>query len=191
MGADGSIITKTGTPPHHPPLHFGRGTTQGNEGSTQPTADDTVRVKRLGEIVSRALNTPEPEAGAYRYVSLPGIGDLRAIAAAFGKTAIGYRLAPVLKGTKSPFSTIGGVTARIQLEMLQMNGEELMMSTDYSDKEAWAQMLMGQLLQGTSRLRGPPGLLEEMQSLLSASTVQEMTSRCLEGTTLIPKIKGG
>ena len=72
-----------------------------------------------------------------------------------------------------------------------MNAEELRMSTPYSDKEAWAQMLMGQLLQGTSRLQGPPGLLEEMQSLLSSTTVQEMTSRCLEGTTLIVKTKAG
>jgi hypothetical protein len=72
-----------------------------------------------------------------------------------------------------------------------MNGEELEMSTEYTDTEAWAQMLMGQLLSGTSRLQGPPGLLEEMQSLLSSTTVQEMTSRCLEGTTLTAKTKVG
>ena len=79
----------------------GRGTNQSDEENTRPTADDKARVKRLGEIVARALNTPEPDAGgAYRAVSLPGISDLRAIAAAFGKTVIGYRLAPVLSGQK-------------------------------------------------------------------------------------------
>jgi hypothetical protein len=35
----------------------------------------------------------------------------------------------------------------------------------------------------TSRLRGPLGLLEVMQSLSSSTTVQDTTSRCLEGST--------
>ena len=72
-----------------------------------------------------------------------------------------------------------------------MNGEELMMSTEYSDKEAWERMLMAQLLLGKSSLQGPPGLLEEMKNLLSSTTVQEMTSRLLEGTTLTGKTTAG
>jgi len=78
---------------------------------SSPTPDDIAKVKRLGAAVARALDIAEPDAaGAYRAVSLPEGSNLRAIASAFGKTIVGYSLSPVLKGKKSPFSTIGGVS---------------------------------------------------------------------------------
>jgi len=69
--------------------------------------------------------------------------------------------------------------------------EEARLSTPYSDLETWARIIQGQLDSGTSRFRGPPGLLEAMENLLSSTTAQEMTSRLLEQTTLTGKIKGG
>ena len=87
------------------------GQTQNNDANTKSTQDAQAKVKKLSTIVARALNTPEPDAaGAYRAVSLPEGGDLGTIASAFGKSAIGYQLVRVLKGKKSPFSTVGGVS---------------------------------------------------------------------------------
>ena len=82
-----------------------------NDAVFQASPADQQKVNQLSAIVAKELNVSEPDGGAaYRAVSLPGVGDLRAVAAAFGKTVVGYDLAPVLKGTKSPFSTIGGVS---------------------------------------------------------------------------------
>ena len=90
---------------------YGADTYTSSNENAQPSVIDHAKVKRLGALVARKLDTAEPDAaGAYRAVSLPGGGDLRTIASAFGKTAVGYRLAPVLKGKKNPFSTIDGVS---------------------------------------------------------------------------------
>ena len=69
--------------------------------------------------------------------------------------------------------------------------EELRISTPYSETEAWERILMEQLVLGTSRFQGPPGLLEEMERLLASSTVQEMTSRLLTGEPLRAKTQAG
>jgi hypothetical protein len=83
----------------------------GSKDTQNVSTDDIEKGKRLSAVAAKALNFGEPTEGyAYRAVSLSGGGDRRAIASAFGKTAVGYRLAPVLKGKKSPFSTIGGVS---------------------------------------------------------------------------------
>jgi hypothetical protein len=74
------------------------------------STENTEKVNRLSAIVAKALDTSEPDGrSAYVPFSVPSGGDLGTVAAAFGKTITGYRLAPVLRGTKSPFSTIGGV----------------------------------------------------------------------------------
>ena len=54
--------------------------------------------------------------------------------------------------------------------------DELKMSTPYSDVDAWARIVLGQLLPGRSILRGPPGLWEKIESRLSYLTKQEKTS---------------
>ena len=78
------------------------------------------------------------------------------------------------------------------MEYEDMTGEEeFKMSTPYSDRAAWAQILMGQLLCGESSLTGPPGLLEQMKNLLSSSTEQEMMSRLLTHSILDEKTKDG
>jgi hypothetical protein len=69
--------------------------------------------------------------------------------------------------------------------------EESVLSTPYSEKEAWERILMEQLVLGTSRFQGPPGLLEEMERLLASSTVQEMTSRLLTGEPLRGRTMAG
>ena len=69
--------------------------------------------------------------------------------------------------------------------------EEIRISTPYSDIEAWERILMEQLVLGTSRFQGPPGLLAEMERLLASSTVQEMTSRLLTGEPLRAKTTVG
>lgn len=77
----------------------------------KPSPSDQASVKRLGEVVARALNIAEPDAnGAYTAVPLLQGSSLRTLAQAFGKTVVGYGLAPVLNGKKSPFSNIGGVS---------------------------------------------------------------------------------
>lgn len=69
--------------------------------------------------------------------------------------------------------------------------EELRMSTPYSDLEAWVYILAGERLSGRSRYRGPPGLLTQVENLLSATTESEMISMLLEQTIPIEKIKAG
>ena len=69
--------------------------------------------------------------------------------------------------------------------------EESVLSTPYSEKEAWERILMEQLVLGASRFQGPPGLLEEMERLLASSTVQEMTSRLLTGEPLRGRTTAG
>lgn len=69
-----------------------------------------------------------------------------------------------------------------------MTTEELRYSTPYSERETWAQMIMGELLigrqLGTSHLKGPPGFWAEIESLLASTTLQEMRERFLEGSRL-------
>jgi hypothetical protein len=48
--------------------------------------------------------------------------------------------------------------------------EEVMLSAPYSDVESWEKILALRIRQGTSRFRGPPGLLEKMAARLSSST---------------------
>lgn len=69
--------------------------------------------------------------------------------------------------------------------------EEAILSTPYSEREEWANILMWELVSGRSRFRGPPGLLAEMESLLSSTTVQEMTSLLLTHPIAIEKTKDG
>jgi hypothetical protein len=73
----------------------------GSKDTQNVSTEDIEKVNRLSAIVAKALNIGEPtEGSAYRAVSLLGGGDRRAIASAFWKTAVGYRLAPVLKPTQ-------------------------------------------------------------------------------------------
>lgn len=84
--------------------------TQPNE-DNQPTADDKDRVAKLSAAVARFFNISEPASGpAYRAVQLPDAADLQSIGSAFGKRVVGFGLNPVLAGSKSPFSTAGGVS---------------------------------------------------------------------------------
>lgn len=69
--------------------------------------------------------------------------------------------------------------------------EESRLSTPYSERAVWERILMEQLVLGSSRFQGPPGLLEEMEHLLASSTVQEMTSRLLTGEPLRAKTQAG
>lgn len=76
----------------------------------QPTTD-SGKVARLSAIVGKALNASQPDGGAaYIPVSLPELDSLQSIAQAFGKSVVGYRLAPILRGKGSPFAGIGGVS---------------------------------------------------------------------------------
>ena len=69
--------------------------------------------------------------------------------------------------------------------------EEVRMSTPHSDRQAWRAILLGELQLGISRFQGPPGLLEEMENLLSSSTEQEITSMLLTHSIPIAKTKAG
>ena len=57
----------------------------------------------------------------------------------------------------------------------EISDEELSYSTPYSDRMAWVRMLSWQIRSGTSRLQGPPGLLDKMVSRLSSITAQKTT----------------
>ena len=50
-----------------------------------------------------------------------------------------------------------------------MTDEEAQISTPYSDLAAWERIIERQLLSGTSRFRGPPGLLERVAARLFAA----------------------
>ena len=69
--------------------------------------------------------------------------------------------------------------------------EEAKMSTPYSDVETWTYILAGERMSGRSRYRGPPGLLTQVENLLSSTTAPEMISMLLERTIPIEKIKAG
>ena len=86
---------------------------------------------------------------------------------------------PVPKTRPRRLSSSGGmVTGKQEPAMHEdfSTEEEIRMSTPYSDVEAWKKILIGQLASGTTRFRGPPGLLEQMESLWSSSTEQERIS---------------
>lgn len=72
-----------------------------------------------------------------------------------------------------------------------MTAEELRLSTPYSDLEGWVYILAGERMSGRSRYQGPPGLLTQVENLLSSTTAPEMISMLLERTIPIEKIKAG
>ena len=57
-------------------------------------------------------------------------------------------------------------------EDMKITAEEMSLSTLYSDRMAWVRMLSWQIRSGTSRLHGPPGLLDKMVLRLRASTAR-------------------
>ncbi len=65
-----------------------------------------------------------------------------------------------------------------------ISDEELMFCSPYSDVEAWEWILMGQLLNGGARFKGPPGMLEKMEFLLEKASRRVVTDRYLEGLTV-------
>lgn len=76
-----------------------------------------------------------------------------------------------------------------------LSNEEVLVSTPYSDVESWLIMLIGQALQGESRLMGPPGLREEVERQFASPKADEMTTWFFErtrpaGTTLDSWIAG-
>jgi len=48
-----------------------------------------------------------------------------------------------------------------------MTQKELLLATPYDDRASWRRLLASQLRWGTCYFRGPPGLLERMERLLS------------------------
>ncbi len=81
------------------------------DATNQPTERDRQRVEQLSAVIARNLRIQQPKGeSAYRAVALPDAMALQSIGKAWGKRVIGFGIAPVLKGTKSPFSTVGGVS---------------------------------------------------------------------------------
>lgn len=78
-----------------------------------------------------------------------------------------------------------------QMEHKHWTAEELRLSTPYEDLEAWVNVLVAERLLGRSRYQGPPGLLAQVEALLSSTTAQEMTEMLLEDRIPIEKIKAG
>lgn len=70
-----------------------------------------------------------------------------------------------------------------------MTVEEIRYSTPYSDRESWALLIMGELVDGrnreVSRFKGPPGMWAEMESLLASTSRKEMEERVMKRLPLI------